>query len=201
MSPRRIAKTLAGIGIAALTIIVVAAVWIIKSRERERSALSNTVTVEPGSLLHARHFHWTQMKGDKEQWQLVATEASYGEDRTSLTLKDTKLTMVMEDGKPLAVSANRVDLSLSGSNHVKRAEFSGGLVLDYGDIRLKTAGGTFLPDRDLLQAPGPVEIAGDGFKITGVGLEAQPRARTFELKHQVVTDLTAKAGHMAAKHS
>ena len=120
------------------------------------------------------------MKGDKEQWQLVATEASYGEDRTSLTLRDTKLTMVMEDGKPLAVSADRVDLSLSGSDHVNRAEFSGGLVLDYGDIRLKTAGGTFLPDRDLLQAPGPVEIAGDGFKITGVGLEAQPRARTFD---------------------
>ena len=81
MSPRRIAKTLAGIGIAALTIIVVAAVWIIKSRERERNVLSHTVRVEPGSLLHAQNFHWTQMKGDKEQWQLVATEASYGEDR------------------------------------------------------------------------------------------------------------------------
>ena len=46
-----------------------------------------------------------------------------------------------------------------------------------------------------------MEIAGDGFKITGVDLEAKPRARTFELKHQVVTDLTAKAGHTAAKHS
>jgi LPS export ABC transporter protein LptC len=201
MSPRRIAKTLAAIGIAALTIIVVSAVWIIKSRERERDVLSRTVSVVPGSLLHARNFHWTQMKGDKEQWQLVATEANYGEDRSSLTLKDTNLSMVLDDGKPLAVRAARVNLSLSGNNHVKRAEFSGGLVLDYGDIRLKTQGGTFLPDNDLLEAPGPVEIAGDGFKITGVDLEAKPRARTFELKHQVTTDLTAKAGRAAAKHS
>jgi LPS export ABC transporter protein LptC len=200
MSPRRIAKTLAAIGIAALIIIVVAAAWIIKSRERERDVLSHTVSVIPGSLLHARNFHWTQMKGEKEQWQLVASEANYGEDRSSLTLKDTKLSMVLDDGKPLAVRADRVNLSLSGNNHVNRAEFSGGLVLDYGDIRLKTGGGTFLPDSDLLEAPGPVEIAGDGFKITGVGLEAKPRARTFELKHQVTTDLT-KAGRTAAKRS
>jgi LPS export ABC transporter protein LptC len=200
MSPRQIAKTLAAIGIAALTIIVVAAVWIIKSREHEREALARTVTVEPGSLLHARNFHWTQMKGDKEQWQLVASEASYGENQSSLTLKDSKLTMVLEDGKPLAAMAHRVDLSLNG-HHVNRAQFSGGLVVDYGDIQLKTEGGTFLPDSDLLEANGPVEISGNGFKISGVDLEAKPRARTFTLKHQVVTDLTAGAGHAAAKHS
>ncbi len=132
---------------------------------------------------------------------MVASEANYGEDRSSLTLKNTKLEMVLDDGKPLAVKATRVFLSLSGNNHVNRADFSGGLVLDYGDIRLKTAGGTFLPDRDLLEAPGPVEIAGDGFKITGVGLEAKPRARTFQLKNQVTTDLTKKAGRAAANHS
>ena len=101
MSPRRIAKALAGIGIAVLIVIVVAAVVIIKGRERERKLLANTVSVEPGSLLHARNFHWTQMKGDKQQWQLTASEANYGEDRSSITLKDSKLMMVLDDGKPL----------------------------------------------------------------------------------------------------
>jgi LPS export ABC transporter protein LptC len=200
MSPRRIAKALAVVGIAALTVIVVAAAWIIKSREHEREQLAHSVSVEPGSLLHARHFHWTQMKGDKEQWELTSSEASYGEDRSSLVLKDSKLQMVLDDGKKVLAQAHRVDLNLSG-NHVNRAEFSGGLVLDYGDVRLKTAGGTFLPDRDLLEATGPVEIAGDGFKISGVDLEARPRARTFTLKHQVVTELTAGAARAAAKHS
>jgi len=200
MSPRRIAKVLAGVGIAALAVIVVTAVWIIKSRERERELLAHSVSVEPGSLLHAKNFHWTQMKGDKEQWELVAKEASYGENRSSLVLKDSKLKMVLADGKPLSAQAHRVDLNLTG-NHVNRAEFSGGLILDYGDVRLKTAGGTFLPDSDLLEAAGPVEIAGDGFKISGVDLEAKPRARTFTLKHQVVTDLTAGAARAAAKHS
>ena len=200
MSPRRIAKGLAGIGIAALMVIVITAAWIIKSRERERKALAHSVRVEPGSLLHARNFHWTQMKGDKQQWQLVASEASYGENRSSLTLKDTKLMMVLDDGKPLSVQARRVDLNVTG-NHVNRAEFSGGLVLDYGDVRLKTAGGVFLPDSDKLESQGRVEIAGDGFKISGVDLEAQPRARTFSLKHQVVTELTAGARRAVPKHS
>jgi LPS export ABC transporter protein LptC len=200
MSPRRIAKALAAIGILALAVIVVAAVWIIRSRERERVVLAHSVNVVPGSLLHARNFHWTQMKGDKEQWQLVASEASYGENRSSLTLKDTKLTMVLDDGKPLSVQAQHVDLSLSG-NHVKRAEFSGGLLLDYGDVRLKTAGGVFYPDKDLLEAKGPVEISGEGFKISGVDLQAKPRARTFTLEHQVVTQLTPGAGRAIAKHS
>ena len=200
MSPRNIAKTLAGIGIAALVVIVVAGVVIIKSRERERALLARSVSIEPGSLLHARNFHWTQMKGDKEQWQLTASEASYGEDRSSLTLKDSKLTMVLDDGKPVAALAHRVDLSLNG-NHVNRAEFSGGLVLNYGDIQVTTQGGTFLPDSDMLEARGPVEISGKGFKVVGVDLEAKPRARTFTLKHQVVTDFTAGAPGAAAKPS
>jgi LPS export ABC transporter protein LptC len=200
MSPRRIAKALAIVGIAVLAMIVVAAVWIIRSREHERQLLARSVKVEPGSLLHARHFHWTQMKGDKEQWELTSSEASYGEDRSSLVLKDSQLKMVLDDGKRVLAQAHRVDLSLTG-NHVNRAEFSGGLVLDYGDVRLKTAGGTFLPDSDVLEAAGPVEIAGDGFKISGVDLEARPRARTFTLKHQVVTELTAGAARAAAKHS
>jgi len=200
MSPRRIAKALAGVGIAALVVIVVAAVWIIKSRARERKLLANSVTVEPGSLLHARNFHWTQMKGDKEQWELAASEASYSDDRTSLTLKDPRLKMVLDDGKPVSGQAHRVYLRLNG-NHVNRAEFSGGLVLNYGDIRITTQGGTFVPDSDLLEAHGPVEITGDGFKVAGVDLVARPRARTFTLEHQVVTDFTAGAQRAAAKHS
>ncbi len=200
MSPRRIAKVLAGVGIAALVVIVAAAVVIINGRERERQLLANSISVEPGSLLHARHFHWTQMKGDKEQWQLTAGEASYGEDRSSLTLNDSKLTMGLDDGKPVSAQANRVALKLNG-DHVNRAEFSGGLVLHYGDIKVTTESGTFLPDSDLLEAHGAVEIAGDGFRIAGVDLEARPRARTFILKHQVVTDLTPGAARAASKHS
>src|SRR5581483_4373321 len=119
---------------------------------------------------------------------------------SSLTLKEPRLTMTLEDGKPVSATAKRVYLKLSGSNHVDRAEFSGGLVLNYGDIRMTTEGGTFLPDRDLLQANGPVEINGEGFKVAGVGLVARPRARTFTLEHQVVTDFTAGAARAAAKH-
>jgi LPS export ABC transporter protein LptC len=199
MSPRQIAKALAGIGIAAFVVIVVAGGWIIKSRERERKLLANSISVIPGSLLHARNFHWTQMKGDKEQWQLVAEEANYSDDRTSLTLRQPRLTMVLADGKPVAAHAKLVLLSLSG-NHVNKAEFSGGLVLHYGDISVTTEGGTFLPDRDSLVAQGPVEITGQGFKVSGVGLTAQPRAQTFTLLHQVVTDFTSGAAR-ASKHT
>lgn len=200
MSLRKLAKTLAGIGIAALAAIVVAAIVIVKGRERQRELLARSVKFVPNSLLHARNFHWTQMKGDKEQWQLVASEANYADDRTSLTLKDSKLTMVLDDGKPVAAVARQVNLKLNG-NHVNRADFSGGLVLNYGDIRITTKGGTFLPDRDLLEAEGPVEIVGQGFKVVGVDLEAKPRARTFTLKHQVVTDFTSGIPRGAAKHS
>jgi LPS export ABC transporter protein LptC len=198
MSPRQIAKTLAGVGIAALVVIVAAAVLIIKSRERERELLAQSVKVEPGSLLHARNFHWTQMKGDKEQWELFASEANYSDDRTSLTLKDSKISMVMEDGKPLSATAKQVSLKLTGNNHVNLAHLSGGVVVHYGDITITTQNGTFLPDSDLLTATGPVEIIGQGFKVVGVGLSAKPKARIFTIEHQVVTDFTAGAVHAAA---
>ncbi|GEM_PF-407889 len=202
MSPRQIARTLAGVGIAALVVIVTAAVLIIKSRERERELLALSVKVDPGSLLHAHNFHWTQMKGDKEQWELFASEANYSDDRTSLTLKDSKLNMVLDDGKPLSANAKRVHLKLTGNNHVNWAHFSGGVVVHYGDITITTPNGTFLPDRDLLTATGPVQIVGQGFKVVGVGLSARPKARIFTIEHQVVTDFTQGAVHAAAaRHS
>ncbi len=202
MSPRQIAKTLAGVGIAALVVIVTAAVVIIKSRDRERQLLAQSVKVEPGSLLHAHNFHWTQMKGDKEQWELFSSEANYSDDRTSLTLKDSKIKMVLDDGKPLSANAKLVNLKLSGNNHVTWAHFSGGVVVHYGDIMITTNDGTFLPDSDLLTSTSPVEIVGQGFKVVGVGLKAKPKARTFSIEHQVVTDFTAGAVHAAAaKHS
>jgi LPS export ABC transporter protein LptC len=202
MSPRQIAKTLAGVGIAALIVIVTAAILIIKSRERERELLAQSVKVVPGSLLHAHNFHWTQMKGDKEQWELFASEANYSDDRTSLTLKDSKINMVLDDGKPLSANAKQVHLKLTGNNHVNLAHFTGGVVVHYGDITITTRDGTFLPDSDLLTAPGPVQIIGQGFKVVGVGLSAKPKARTFTIEHQVVTNFSSGAVHAAgANHS
>jgi LPS export ABC transporter protein LptC len=191
MTPRQIAKLLAGTGIAALITIIVAAMWVVHSRDRQQRILERSVRLVPGTLLHANNFHWTQMKGDRELWELRAKEANYSDSRTSAQLKGAVLSMNTSDGKPFVLKASDVRLTLTG-NHVNRADFSGGLVIDYNGMQVSTEEASFFPDSDRLEAAGVVRIDGPNFKVSGLGLDAHPRAQTFSLEHQVETVLTAK---------
>ncbi|HLH77473.1 MAG TPA: LPS export ABC transporter periplasmic protein LptC [Candidatus Binataceae bacterium] len=191
MSPRSIAKALAGIGIGALLVIVISAVWVVGKRDRQQRLLARAVKLVPGTLLDAHNFHWTQMKGDHELWQLQAKEAAYSNDRASARLSGAELSMKLDDGKDMSAHAQRVLLKLQG-NHVLQADFSGGLVLNYKGMVITTDKATFFPDRDDLQAAGPVTIDGPQFSVRGVGLDAHPRAQTFTLKAQTDTQVTIK---------
>jgi LPS export ABC transporter protein LptC len=190
MSPRRLAKLLAWFGSATLAAIVVVTIWVVRHRANLQLA-TEAASVIPGTLLSARNFHWTQMKGDQQQWQLTARAASFSDDKKSLHLTDAVLSMVAQDGQHLTVHAPAAVLQLQGS-HVQKADLSGGLSVRYGKVLLTGEQAAFAPDSDELEMPGPVTIEGEGFKVTGVGLTAHPHAETFKLHQQVSTQVVPK---------
>lgn len=183
MSPRRIAKVLAGVGALALLAVLFAGVWVVKHRAADKLS-KDALGLVPGALLHAHNFHWTQMKGDNKQWELRAREASYSNDRSTINLTDADLAMTTEDGHNVNLAAPRAQLTVQG-NHVTRADLSGGMKLLYGDIEMTTDSLTFFPDRDEIEAPGTVHIRGEDFAVTGIGLQAHPHARIFALRSDV----------------
>lgn len=190
MSPRRVAKALAAFGAVALLVLLVVAVWVVRSRNHGLS-LQQVADLMPNSLLHAKNFHWTQMKAGERQWVLNASEASYAADRGSLILTDAVVTMMSTDGKQVVVNAPHAALALTG-NHVTRADLSGGTVIHYGDFLLTTDSAVFLPDEDRVEATGPVTLEGEGIKVTGVGMTGHPKTRVFQLHQQVKTEITPK---------
>jgi LPS export ABC transporter protein LptC len=190
MSPRRIAKALAGFGAIALFVLLLVTVLVVRHRAGT-NALKAAAGVLPGTLLHAHNFHWTQMKSGQPQWVLNATDAAYSNDKTSIKLTNADLAMNSEDGKPVQVHAVQALLYLKG-NHVTRADLSGGTSIHYGDFMLTTDAATFEPDNDHVEAPGAVAIEGEGVRITGVGLTGNPKTRVFELRDQVVTHIVPK---------
>lgn len=190
MSPRRIAKALAGFGAVALVVLIVATVWIVQHRSATQ-VLQTAAGLVPGTLLRAHNFHWTQMKAGERQWVLSAGEADYSADKTTLKLTDAVVTMVSQDGKPVTVNSPHAALTLNG-NHVVRAYLSGGTTIHFGDYVLTTDSATFMPDDDRVEAPGLVTVMGNGLKVTGVGLTGNPKTRVFELHTQVQTEVTPK---------
>lgn len=190
MSPRRIAKALAGFGAVALVVLIVATVWIVRHRSATQ-VLQTAAGLVPGTLLRAHNFHWTQMKAGERQWVLSAGEADYSADKTTLKLTDAVVTMVSQDGKPVTVNSPHAALTLNG-NHVVRAYLSGGTTIHFGDYVLTTDSATFMPDDDRVEAPGLVTVMGNGLKVTGVGLTGNPKTRVFELHTQVQTEVTPK---------
>ncbi len=199
MSPRRIAKFLAGFGTIALVGLLVATIWIVRHRSAEQ-VLQTAAGLVPGTLLRAHNFHWTQMKAGERQWVLTAGEADYSADKTTLKLTDAVVTMVSSDGKPVVVNSPHADLTLNG-NHVTRAYLTGGTVIHFGDYVLSTDSATFMPDDDKVDAPGMVTIVGDGLKVTGIGLSGHPKTRVFQLQTQVETIVTPKKDSGKSKQS
>jgi len=190
LSPRKIAKALAGFGAVALIVLLVATVWIVRHRSATQ-VMQAAAGLVPGTLLRAHNFHWTQMKAGERQWVLTAGEADYSADKTTLKLTDAVVTMVSSDGKPVTVNAPHADLTLNG-NHVVRAYLTGGTIIHFGDYVLTTDSASFMPDDDKVEATGLVTVLGDGLKVTGIGLSGHPKTRVFELHTQVETVVTPK---------
>ncbi len=199
MSPKQIAKALAGFGAVALIVLLIATVWVVRHRSAAQ-VLETAAGLVPGTLLRAHNFHWTQMKAGERQWVLTAREANYLADKTTLKLTDAVVTMASSDGKPVVVNAPHADLTLNG-NHVTRAYLTGGTVIHFGDYVLTTDSATFMPDDDKVEAPGLVTLVGDGLKVTGVGLSGHPKTRVFQLNTQVETVVTPKKDSEKSKQS
>jgi LPS export ABC transporter protein LptC len=199
LSPRRIAKALAGFGAVALIVLLVATIWIVRHRSATQ-VLQTAAGLVPGTLLRAHNFHWTQMKAGERQWVLTAGEADYSADKTTLKLTDAVVTMVSSDGKPVVVNSPHADLTMNG-NHVTKAYLTGGTVIHFGDYVLSTDSATFMPDDDKVEAPGLVTVIGDGLKVTGVGLSGHPKTRVFDLHTQVQTEVMPKSKSEKPKQS
>jgi LPS export ABC transporter protein LptC len=190
MSPRRIAKGLALFGSVALGAILIVTIWVVRHRPSGHKLVA-AAGLLPSSLLHARNFHWTQMKGDTNQWVLAAKDASYSKDNSSVTLKEATVSLTTEDGKQVKLTAPTALLTVDG-NHVKRAQLGGGIVVIYGEYTVTTDQAEFTPDDDRLHAPGAVKIVGHGLTVTGVGMNGNPKAETFELLKEVSTQIVPK---------
>jgi LPS export ABC transporter protein LptC len=199
MSPRRIAKALALFGSVALGAILIVTIWVVKHRTSGRKLVA-AAGLLPTSLLHARNFHWTQMKGETNQWVLAAKDASYSSDKTNVTLKEAIVSMTTNDGKQIKLTAPLAVLTLDG-NHIRRAQLEGGIVAIYGDYTVTTDQAEFTPDDDRLHAPGVVKIEGRGLTVSGVGMTGHPKTETFELLKQVSTQIVPKAKGGDAKVS
>ena len=199
MSPRRIAKGLALFGGAALGLILIVTIWVVRHRKPEQK-LGSAAGLLPTALLHARNVHWTQMKGAASQWILTAKDASYSADRKTVSLKEASVSMISKEGKQVSLTAPIASLTMDG-NHVKRAELDGGIVARYGDYTLTTDQAIFIPDNDELIAPGAVKIEGAGLVVTGIGMSGHPKTETFELLKEVNTQIVPKTKGGGAKVS
>lgn len=190
MSPKRVAKAMGLFGAAALAVVLAVAIYVVRHRA-PATTMQQMADLVPSALLHAHNLKWTQMSGGQSQWHLSAREASYSHDKTSLVLTDAQLSMVSKDGKKVEVSAPRAEISVTG-NHINQAHLSGGLRINYGDFVLKTVEATFSPDKDVVNAPGQVEVQGQGMTVTGVGLTGHPNERNFTLLSQTNTVVIPK---------
>ncbi len=190
LSPKQIAKAIAGFGVVTLAALLGVTIYVVRHRDAA-SSIAAVAGLVPGSFLHVHNFHWTQIKAGTQQWVLTASDANYSSDKTSVLLNQPVVTLVSSDGKPVTMKAPKAELKMDG-NVVKRAHMTGGTQIHYGDFVLTTDEATFQPDTDQFDAPGFVTITGEGIKVTGIGMTGHTKTRQFELLKQVNTEISPR---------
>ena len=140
------------------------------------SALSSDNPIfgmEPGigSRLQLKDFHRVEVKDGRTVWEVRAKEAKYYAGDSVSHVDDAMVKIYRADNSSVHLSSNSARLHLEGTA-LGRAELEGNVtVLVDNSMRIYTDFAVYDSGVREINAPGHVEIKGEGYAVKGSGLD------------------------------
>jgi LPS export ABC transporter protein LptC len=147
--------------------------------------------VMPDVAQRIQHFHRVKVVDGRKVWEVSAREAQYREDEGRLTVLEPVLALYLEDGGEVSLRGASGTVFLDG-RELKRVEVEGAIAVQLGDYALTTERASYEMDRDLVIAPGRVQILGGGLEAEGDGMEVEVGAQRLRLTDEVRMTLWPK---------
>lgn len=171
-----------------------AGVWLLAraAGDRRRAAASREILdVLPDVAQRIQNFHRVKVEDGRKVWEVSAAEAQYREGEGAVAVRQPSVTLYLRDGRQVSLRGANGTVFLEGKE-LRRVEVEGDIDVQLGEYALSTERAAYEADRDLVVAPGAVQIRGKGLDLHGEGMEVEVNAQHMRLMQNVQMTLWPK---------
>ncbi len=151
----------------------------------------------PEAEQHIRNFHRVKVRNGRMEWQIEAEDARYFAKDDAVVVRKPKVSLYTDEGGLRAwITGDEGRLQLAGQEELRSIVLTGAVVLWLDDLELHTDAASYDRPRDLITAPGVVDIKGRDMDVRAVGMEvdvAPQRLRLLDDVHTVIQSDAARS--------
>ena len=138
----------------------------------------------PGVSQHIQDFHRVKVVDGRKVWEVSAQDAQYVDEEKTVVVRDAKMQLFLKDGRSVGLSGAEARIVLEG-REVARVELNGDIQVTLADYVVRTEHATYDQSRQVISAPGAVEISGHAVQLHGDRMEVEVPAERLVLSHNV----------------
>lgn len=175
--------------ILAMVITLLGAVGFLVGRslwqQHRRELTQRGLEFLPGVSQHIRDFHRVKVQDGRKVWEVLARDAQYFQEDNLVVVQEAAMDLYLRDGRSVGLKGDEARIILDGRD-VKRVELTGSIEVTGADYVVRTDRATYDHARDLISAPGAVEITGRALHLRGDRMEVHVDSERVTLFEHVV---------------
>jgi LPS export ABC transporter protein LptC len=168
----------------AVAVLVGRSLW----EQRKRELVQKSLEFLPGVSQHIQDFHRVKVQDGRKVWEVSAQDAQYFEEDKTVIIRNAALQLFLRDGRTLGLEGEEGRILLDGRD-VTRVELSGNIRMTMADYVVRTDRATYDHSRELISAPGAVEVSGRALQLRGDRMEVNVDTQRVTLLHHVAMQL------------
>ncbi len=138
----------------------------------------------PGVSQHIQDFRRVKVQDGRKVWEVAAEDAQYFDEQKMVVSRRAMLQWFLKDGRVVGLKGDEGRVMLEGHD-VARVELSGDIQVTLADYVAHAANANYDHRREVISAPGAVEISGHAIELVGSDMEVDVQAQRLTLHHQV----------------
>jgi len=138
----------------------------------------------PGVSQHIQDFRRVKIQDGRKVWEVAAEDAQYFDDEKVVVIRRAMLQWFLKDGRIVSLKGDEGRITLAGRD-VSSVALSGDVEVQMTDYVVHAGHADYDHERQVIVAPGAVQIAGRALELTGSDMEVDVQAQRLMLHHEV----------------
>jgi LPS export ABC transporter protein LptC len=157
-------------------------------QQHQRELTQKGLEFLPGVSQHIRDFHRVKVQDGRKMWEVSAQDAQYFQDDNLVVVRDALMELYLRDGRTIGLKGDEARILLDHRD-VRRVELNGSIEVTASDYVVRTDRATYDHSRNVISAPGAVEITGRALQLHGDRMEVEVDAERVTLFQHVLMHL------------
>ncbi len=153
-------------------------------QQHKREIAQKGLEFLPGVSQHIHDFHRVKVQDGRKVWEVSAQDAQYFQEDNLVVVRAAVLDLYLRDGRTVGLKGDEARIILDGRD-LTRVELSGDIEVTASDYVGRTERATYDHARDVISAPGPVQISGRALQLRGDHMEVQVASERVRLSDHV----------------